>query len=130
MFSDEDRKLLLAEDDKYGKRAIGQKEYRAYLKGQHLSFKSRILAYCYTCMGSYTDGKCDCEISTCPLHPVMPFRDVRFPGEPALEDGDHDGAKTDSTPFKAVSDPVEGGFPTRNGARSKSPTGKEQEAQG
>lgn len=30
-------------------------------------------AMCHQCMGYYTDGKMDCECTSCPLYPWMPY---------------------------------------------------------
>ncbi|MDI6720410.1 MAG: hypothetical protein QMD46_12440 [Methanomicrobiales archaeon] len=59
---------------KTGKRAQGQQEYIASLKGLHLSYRQRCLAKCYECMSGYTDGIGDCGDPTCPLYPSMPYR--------------------------------------------------------
>ena len=60
--------------EKHGITAQGKREYIAFLKGQTLTMKQRILANCYQCTGFYTDGRKDCEIEDCPLHVYMPFR--------------------------------------------------------
>ena len=117
MLSAADQVQLLEEDKKYGKRAIGRREYRKFIQGYHLSFKSRILAYCYTCMGCYADGSCDCEILTCPLHPSMPFRNIHDPGALAGDNGDQDGSKTDTTTIQPTNSSVDGRFKARKTAR-------------
>lgn len=56
---------------KQSPRHQGQKELIAFLEGQHITHKQRILAYCYRCMGNYADGFIDCENPTCPLYGVV-----------------------------------------------------------
>jgi hypothetical protein len=34
-----------------------------------------ILAKCYECTAGYADGKMDCGVESCPLHPLMPYRE-------------------------------------------------------
>lgn len=58
---------------KYGKTARGQKELLKHLSGQKLTFKQAIYARCYDCMNFYSDGKVDCNIPACPLHPFMAY---------------------------------------------------------
>lgn len=55
--------------------AKGRKEYTKYLEtGAKLTPQGAIRANCYQCMGGYEDGKVDCGITHCPLHPYMPYR--------------------------------------------------------
>ena len=60
--------------EKNGTTARGKREYLAFLQGQHLTMKQRVLANCYECTGMYTDGREDCEIATCTFHVYMPYR--------------------------------------------------------
>jgi len=60
---------------KNGKTAQGKNEYIDYLENKtKLSPMKAIKANCYQCMGSYFDGRVDCEIPDCPLYPFMPYR--------------------------------------------------------
>jgi hypothetical protein len=64
---------------KHGKAAQGKKEYIQYLEhGRKLPPIKAIKANCYQCMGSYFDGKFDCEIPDCPLYPFMPYREDKL----------------------------------------------------
>ena len=60
--------------NKYGKKAIGYKEIRAYKSGKRLKMKELIWAKCYDCMCGYMDGLEDCKNPSCPLYPYMPYR--------------------------------------------------------
>jgi hypothetical protein len=61
----------------YGKTAKGQKELIKHLSGQKLTFKQAIYARCYDCMGYYADGKVDCKMLHCSLHPFMAYNQNR-----------------------------------------------------
>lgn len=52
----------------------GKNEYLKYLAGERLTLKQQILAKCYDCMGYYVDGAADCELFSCSLYSVMPYR--------------------------------------------------------
>jgi len=58
---------------KHGKTARGQKELLKHLSGGKLTFKKAIFARCYDCMGYFADGKNDCNMPHCPLHPFMAY---------------------------------------------------------
>jgi hypothetical protein len=60
--------------EKHGITAQGKKEYLAFLRGESLTMKQRILANCYQCGGVYTDGRHDCEVEECTFHVYMPYR--------------------------------------------------------
>jgi hypothetical protein len=62
---------------KHGKTAKGQKEISKHLTGQKLTFKQAIYAKCYECLGYMADGKQDCKMPACPLHPFMPYNENR-----------------------------------------------------
>lgn len=61
----------------YGKTARGQRELLKHLSGEKLTFKQAIYARCYDCMGMFVDGKVDCNIPHCPLHPFMAYNQNR-----------------------------------------------------
>jgi hypothetical protein len=60
--------------EKHGKTAQGKREWIAFLKGEPLTMKQRILGNCYQCTGFYTDGRKDCEAEECAFHVYMPYR--------------------------------------------------------
>ena len=62
---------------RYGKTARGQKEILKHLSGQRLTLKQAVLAHCYDCLGFYADGKHDCNMPHCPLHPFMAYNEER-----------------------------------------------------
>jgi len=64
---------LIFDIEQHGKTARGQKELLKHLSGGKLTFKQAIYARCYDCCGFYSDGKQDCNISRCPLHPFMAY---------------------------------------------------------
>ena len=53
--------------------ARGKAELISYLRGNRLSASQSIKAMCYSCNGGYDDGKDDCGVASCPLHPMMPY---------------------------------------------------------
>lgn len=66
-----DQKIV--EIRRYGKKARGRSEMIAFLQGRRLTASQAVRAYCYECMGYYADEIEDCQCSTCPLHPFMPY---------------------------------------------------------
>lgn len=61
--------------EKHGKTAQGKREYLDYLTTRKkLTPRQAIRANCYQCAGYFIDGKMDCEVIDCPLHPYMPYR--------------------------------------------------------
>lgn len=60
-----------------GKTAKGQRELLKHLSGGRLTLKQAVLAKCYDCAGHYADGKVDCHLSDCPLHPFMTYNESR-----------------------------------------------------
>jgi hypothetical protein len=58
-----------------GIKARGGKELRKYLEGGKLTPKAIVVAKCYECSGGYADGKVDCLIPDCPLHPLHPYKE-------------------------------------------------------
>jgi hypothetical protein len=61
----------------YGKTARGKNELLKYLSGQRLTLKQAVYAHCYDCMGFYADGKLDCDMPYCSLHPFMTYNQNR-----------------------------------------------------
>ena len=62
---------------RYGKTARGQKEILKHLSGERLTLKQAVLARCYDCAGLYADGKLDCNMPHCSLHPFMAYNQNR-----------------------------------------------------
>jgi hypothetical protein len=57
----------------YGKTAKGKLELIKHLEGDSLSRKQAIHAHCYDCMGFFSDGRHDCMMPKCSLHPFMVY---------------------------------------------------------
>ena len=49
--------------------------FELYKSGKRLSFKQACLAKCADCTNSFADGRMDCLIPTCPIYPIMPYKD-------------------------------------------------------
>jgi len=60
-----------------GKSARGQKELIKHLSGERLTLKQAINAHCYDCTGFFADGKVDCGVKHCSLHPFMAYNENR-----------------------------------------------------
>lgn len=54
-----------------GKHRVGKTELLRFLNGEHITYKERIKAKCYECMGYYEDGLIDCGCIDCPLYGVI-----------------------------------------------------------
>ena len=65
-------------DVKKGKTAKGRLELIKHLEGKNLTIRQAARAYCYYCMGYFADGKVDCNIPECPLHPFMAYNESRI----------------------------------------------------
>jgi hypothetical protein len=61
----------------HGKTARGQKELIKHLQDQKLTLRQAISAYCYDCCGFFADGKVDCGMKHCSLHPFMAYNPSR-----------------------------------------------------
>jgi len=61
----------------HGKTARGQKELIKHLSGERLTLKQAVNAHCYDCMGFFSDGKHDCNMPHCSLHPFMAYNQNR-----------------------------------------------------
>lgn len=59
--------------------ARGRKELENHLAGKRLTAKQAAYAKCYDCMGGFVDGKVDCGIIGCPLHPIMAYNKAKQP---------------------------------------------------
>ncbi len=60
-----------------GKAARGQKELIKHLSGERLTLKQAVYAHCYDCCGFFSDGKIDCGLKHCSLHPFMAYNQNR-----------------------------------------------------
>lgn len=65
------------ESVKKGPRKNGRDYLLRHLEGKPLTQQQAIRAHCYDCMGFYDGGGRDCGVTTCPLHPFMPFNPSR-----------------------------------------------------
>jgi len=68
---DNDSTIKLIE--KYGMHNRGKSKLISYLKGEHITRKEAIYAYCYDCQGYCEDGKAECEQTQCPLYAYSQF---------------------------------------------------------
>lgn len=44
------------------------------LQGEELTYKELLLAMCAECGGNYIDGRKECEVTDCPVYPIMQYR--------------------------------------------------------
>jgi hypothetical protein len=63
---------------RHGKTARGQNELLKHLSGERLTLKQAVNAHCYDCTGFFADGKVDCGLKHCPLHPFMAYNENRL----------------------------------------------------
>ena len=61
----------------HGKTARGKNELLKHLSGQRLTLKQAVYAKCYDCAGYFADGKVDCKMPHCSLHPFMAYNAER-----------------------------------------------------
>jgi hypothetical protein len=69
-------------------KSAGKGHLIRHLQGEKLTQRQAILAKCCDCMGYFTDGRSDCSMKTCSLHPYMPYREkvaVRGPSPSATK---------------------------------------------
>jgi hypothetical protein len=69
---------LISDIEKHGKTARGKKELIKHLDGGRLTLKQAVNAHCYSCLGYYADGKQDCNMSKCTLHPFMAYNESKL----------------------------------------------------
>lgn len=69
---------LIKQIEETGKALQGRSEYLKYLRGEKLTQREAIKAFCYDCMGYYDDGAQDCMSDICPLRPFMPYVTVEL----------------------------------------------------
>jgi len=60
-----------------GIKALGRKEFQKHQAGGRLTPRQMLKAKCFDCMGGFIDGKMDCGIKTCPLYPLMAYREKK-----------------------------------------------------
>ena len=68
---------IIPDIKRHGKTARGKKELIKHLEGGRLTLKQAVNAYCYSCLGYYADGKQDCKMPRCSLHPFMAYNQNR-----------------------------------------------------
>ena len=61
----------------YGVLAKGRGELKKHYIRKRLTRQQAINAKCYDCCAGYTDGKRDCMLDDCPLHPYMPYKNQK-----------------------------------------------------
>ncbi|MGA3279891.1 MAG: hypothetical protein ABSD50_02775 [Smithella sp.] len=69
---------LISDIKRYGKTAKGKLELIKHHEGKRLNLKQAVNAHCFDCMGFYVDGKQDCNLAKCPLHPFMSYNENRI----------------------------------------------------
>jgi hypothetical protein len=53
----------------------GREELLKHVKGERLTLREAVVAKCFDCCCGYSDGKKDCQVPKCSLHPFMPYRE-------------------------------------------------------
>jgi hypothetical protein len=66
---------LISDIKLYGKTAKGKNDLINHLEGKRINMKQAVNAHCFDCMGFYADGKQDCNLTKCPLHPFMEYNE-------------------------------------------------------
>jgi hypothetical protein len=74
-----EEKLRLAMVQKSGINSAGKTNLVKHLKGERLTRHAAILAKCCDCMGYLPDGRMDCRMPHCSLHPFRPYKDTLTP---------------------------------------------------
>ena len=64
----------IREVEQHGIMATGKIPLIAFLKGETVHRADAVKAYCYGCMGYFTDGKGDCGDPICPLYPWFQYK--------------------------------------------------------
>jgi len=57
-----------------GIRAIGRSEFIKSQKGEKLTQRQAIKAFCYQCTGGYSGGARDCLCFDCPIYRFHPYQ--------------------------------------------------------
>jgi hypothetical protein len=52
----------------------GARLLKRHLRGQKLTLREAVYAKCCECMNWFEDGRRDCEVVRCPLHPWQPYK--------------------------------------------------------
>jgi hypothetical protein len=68
---------IISEIKRQGKTAKGRQELLKHLDGGRLTLKQAVFARCYDCAGFFADGKVDCGLKHCSLHPFMAYNENR-----------------------------------------------------
>lgn len=82
-----DKKAYLLEQAKKDIQTPGRRHYIRFLNGERLTQREAILAKCYDCTSGHSDGKYDCEVPTCSLYPLMPYRGKISASSPVMAEG-------------------------------------------
>jgi len=61
----------------WGLTSSGKTHYLRHRKGEKLTQRQAILAKCFACTNGFGDGRKDCGVTACPLHPYMPYREKK-----------------------------------------------------
>lgn len=75
---------------------IGSSALRCHRNGGRLTRAQAIHAKCAECCGDYQDGRFDCLIPACPLHPFMPYRGELEESVPVQVEGAPDNDSADA----------------------------------
>jgi len=81
----------------------GKKELICHLEGGRLTYRQAIHAHCYDCMCYFIDGRADCEMPRCPLHPFMVFNRNRTKPKTRILTEEHIEKLLKGRKMKAVS---------------------------
>lgn len=76
--TEEERNRLIKQNKKDSTSA-GRTQYSRFLLGEKLTYKEAVLAKCYECDGGHSDGRYDCEVPSCPLYLLMPYKGTISP---------------------------------------------------
>jgi hypothetical protein len=68
-------KKIISDIKRHGKTARGKKELIKHLEGGRLTPKQAIQAKCFDCLCYMVDGKHDCKMPMCSLHPFMTYNE-------------------------------------------------------
>jgi hypothetical protein len=60
---------------------IGSAALKRHCEGKRLTRAQAIHSKCAECCCDYADGRFDCGVARCPLHPWMPYRGQQEPPE-------------------------------------------------
>ena len=79
------REKIREEILKYGIEAKGKALFLKHLRQERLTASQAIVAFCYSCMAWYGDGKGDCGDPLCVLYKWMPYGEIVHAHRPLRE---------------------------------------------